>query len=125
MRKIFFAPIALCLIWVSCTKDNFKPSGTDCDVVPTYLTNMREIVDLNCAYSGCHDGTSAPGDYTSYEGMRIHFETNIERRVIEMASDSVMGMPPWYAADLGGAKDLSEEDFMLFSCWIQSDFPEN
>lgn len=124
MRKISFLGCFLLFIWISCTRDTFEPSGTDCDVAVSYDTNMREIVDEYCAYVGCHNGTpGVPGDYTSYQGMEIHFGGAIFGRVISNQGDPDIGMPPNYATD--GPIDLRPEDLMLFDCWINQEFPEN
>lgn len=99
------------------------PVGTDCAEAVSYNSNMQDLIDRNCAYSGCHNGTpGVPGDYTSYQGMEFHFGGEISNRVINLESDTIFGMPPNYAE---GPKDLSPEDFMLINCWINQDFPEN
>ncbi len=125
MRKIsiivgFFSLIC----FLACKSDKFIPTESDCpeDIV-AYDTNMKAIVDLNCAYSTCHDGGGgAPGNYTSYEGMRIDIDRGIiETRVLLASGD--LKMPPDYA-DLGPT-DLSEEDLRLFICWIEGGYPEN
>jgi len=55
--------------------------------------------------------------------MNIHFGGEIFDRVINREQDTIFGMPPNYAAE--DLKDLSEDDFMLFNCWIEQEFPEN
>ena len=125
MRKISFLGCLLVFVWISCTRDCFTPSGTDCDVAVSYETNMKDIVDRYCAYSGCHNGGTpgVPGDYTSYQGMEIHFDGPIFNRVVTNQADPNVGMPPDYAVD--GPIDFTPEDFMLFNCWIDQEFPEN
>lgn len=125
MKKTLICLLFLGILY-SCTKDTFEPSGNDCDVLPTYNTNMQAIVDTYCAYSGCHNGTpGVPGDYRTYQGMSIHFDGEIFSRVVSFQSDIVRGMPPDYAVDFNGLPDLSDEDYMLFNCWISAQFPEN
>lgn len=117
MKKILTSLVLLSLLY-SCDNATFVPSGNDCAEIPTYDTNMKVIVDTYCSYSGCHDGQSGvQGDYTSYEGMKIHFDGAIMNRVIELRN-----MPPSYAT---GEIALSEEDYMLFNCWVSAEFPEN
>lgn len=125
MRKILIAVfLSSVVIWLSCTKDSFVQTVENCDEIPTYNTNMVALVDTYCAYSGCHDGSSAPGDYTSFTGMQRsgHFESEFNDRVVSKREDPNSGMPPDYAT---GPLDLSEEDFKLFNCWINEGFPEN
>lgn len=48
------------LFYNSCTKDK-TPSPPDCaatDTVNTYTKSVKDIMDLNCAYSGCHDAVT-------------------------------------------------------------------
>ena len=110
-------------IWFACTKDSFEQKFESCIETPTYNTNMQAIVDTYCAYAECHNGSAGvPGDYRTYEGMRIHFGASILERVVTIREDAVLGMPP---ARANGPTDLSEEDFKLFNCWINEEFPEN
>ena len=123
MKKISFTTCLMLFFWMSCTNDTFVPSGMDCEVDVTYDTNMKDIIDRNCAYSGCHSGTpGTPGNYVTYQGMQIHFGGEIADRVLARQNDTVFGMPPNYAE---GPVDLSPEDFMLLNCWINQEFPEN
>ncbi len=126
MKKILFFSLVLILVLIACTRDTFIPTAVDCDenAPPTYDGLMQEIIDMNCAYSGCHDGTTpgVPGDYTSFAGMQIHFGGSIMDRVINRTEDPVLGMPPNNAT---GPMDLSDEHMTLFACWIEAEFPEN
>ena len=122
MRKISISLFFIILMF-ACDKASFIPSGLDCNDIPTYDDVMKEIVDRNCATSNCHDGGSQNGDYSTYDRMSQHFLSSIESRVITLKDDTVFGMPPNYATN--GPIDLSEEDFMLFNCWITEGFPEN
>lgn len=127
-KNLFLSLMMILMIWVSCTRDTFIPTAIDCDSdeIPTYDGVMQEIIDRTCAYATCHDGSAtsdAPGDYTTFEGLRPDFEIGIMRRVIDLVDDPVLGMPPNDA--VGGPIDLAEADFLLFSCWIDAEFPEN
>lgn len=123
MKKTLCLSLITAVVWIACTRDTFTPTGMDCTIPPTYENGMQALVQTYCAYSECHDGRSlgVPGDYSTYEGMSLHFEGLISNRVIDQRDDTIMGMPPWYAT---GPTDLSEEDFMLFNCWISDEFPE-
>ena len=116
------------MLWVSCTRDTFIPTAVDCDPndFPTYDGVMKEVIDRTCAYADCHDGsatTDAPGDYTSFIGISRDFGGPIFDRVVTRVEDTILGMPPYNA--VGGPTDLSDTDFLLFSCWIEAEFPEN
>ena len=121
MKKIsiiacFFIILA---IW-ACSRDMAEPEDSNCNEVVTYEDDIRLIINNNCAYSGCHDGTgAAPGNYTFYSGLRSTFENSDEfvNRVI-----SLKDMPPDYAT---GPIALSVDEFNLVTCWTETGFLEN
>ena len=109
---------------VGCTTDALpEPTEAPCDnLSPTYETDIRPIVEATCAYSGCHLGT-APGIYTSYEGVLPQLESgSFRERVITMRADQNLGMPPDYAPS-DRPRDLDEEDLLLIECWLEAGFP--
>lgn len=109
----------------SCTSDVLpEPVVLPCDgETPTYETNVRDIIESTCAYSGCHLG-GAPGVYDSYAGLLSDLESGIFRqRVIDVRDDATIGMPPDYAPE-GRAQDLTDEQLMILTCWLDAGFPE-
>ena len=92
--------------------------------VATYEASIKEIIDVTCAYAGCHNGSpGVPGDYTTYDGLQLDIDNGFfYRRVIEIKDDPVQGMPPDRA---DGPKDLSDEQLQLILCWVENDYPEN
>lgn len=121
MKKISIILLFL-ILWLGCDDGSFVPTGMDCQETPTYDGIMKDLIDRNCSYTGCHTIGANIGDYTTYNGMRVHFAGSILDRVVNLVDDTVLGMPPDNAQ---GPKNLSEEDFMLFNCWISEEFPEN
>jgi len=115
--------ITIYLIFVaiisSCTRDMVSEVENECGEVITYDDHIRQIVDANCSYSGCHaGGGAAPGDFTSYSGMSAYFSGGaLESRAV-ISRD----MPPSYAS---GPTEMSAENIDLFKCWIQEGYPEN
>jgi len=113
------------LLFENCTTDALpEPVDLPCDgETPTYESDIREIVERTCAYSGCHLG-GAPGLYNEYEGLLSNLESGLFRqRVIEIREDATLGMPPDYAPD-GRAKRLTEDELMLITCWLEAGYPE-
>ncbi|MFK8163302.1 MAG: hypothetical protein AB8H12_12645 [Lewinella sp.] len=113
------------LIISSCTSDVLpEPVILPCDgVTPTYESDVREIIEQTCAYSGCHLG-GAPGIYDSYQGLISDLESGLFRqRVIDVRDDATIGMPPNYAPQ-DRQEDLTEEQLMLITCWLDAGFPE-
>ncbi len=120
---LFF--FSVCLL-AACTKDALpEPEQADCflEEAPTYVNEVKPIIERNCAYSGCHLG-GAPGLYDSYEGVLPNLESGIFRqRVIDVRADPTIGMPPEYApADRPIA--LTEEELQIISCWLDAGFPQ-
>lgn len=111
----------------SCNSDVVEPSE-DCDTtMATYSTNVKEIIDLSCAYSGCHDGNSAgPGNYSTFDGLASVIQSgSFVNRVIDQRSNPSIGMPPnmeIYPASQ--QDDLSPEQLEIIQCWIDSGFQE-
>ncbi len=112
------------LFYLGCSKDELpQRSETMCEgEVPTYTTEIRPIIDLTCAYSGCHLD-SAPGIFDSYNGLTRYLESGeFRQRVIDLRTDDVLGMPPDYAPP-GRAKQLTEEEIDLIDCWLDAGAP--
>ncbi|NBC09988.1 MAG: hypothetical protein GVY26_22595 [Bacteroidetes bacterium] len=111
----------------ACTTDRLPEpmlSETCADTVPTYEGRIKSIIETNCAYAGCHLDGTAPGVYTSYEGLLPNIESgSFRQRVIVEREDPNRGMPPDYAPD-GQPKDLTEEELELIECWLDSGYPE-
>lgn len=64
MRKVVAVLVTAGLIAAmgSCTKDKTAPPVTHCvqaDTVNTYTKTVKEVMDINCAFAGCHDAASA------------------------------------------------------------------
>ncbi|MFT6806797.1 MAG: hypothetical protein ACJA01_000013 [Saprospiraceae bacterium] len=111
----------------ACNSDMVQPAE-GCDViVATYDSNVKEIIDLTCAYSGCHNGNgSAPGNYSTYAGLiNVIQDGKFVSRVIDMQDNPSIGMPPnmeIYPASQ--QDDLSPDQMEIIQCWIDSGFEE-
>lgn len=102
---------------LSCTRDTAPEIS--CDGAASYESNIKAIIDTNCAYAGCHDGSlSAPGIFLDYEGLKSDIaDGSFESEVVTSRT-----MPPDYAL---GPKTLTQEELDLIICWIEEDYPEN
>lgn len=113
------------IIW-SCSSDVLEPTE-DCITSASYSTNVKDIIDDTCAYSGCHNGEgSAPGDYRTYQGLqRFISDGSFVERVIDIKDNPTRGMPPnreVYPESL--QDDLTDEQLAIITCWVQNNFPE-
>lgn len=127
MRKIFLFCLFVSVIFSmeACTSDALaEPVMLPCDdLTPTYEADVREIIERTCAYSGCHLG-GAPGLYDDYDGLLSGLESGIFRqRVITAKDNPTLGMPPNYAPD-GRAEDLTADELMIITCWLDAGYPE-
>jgi hypothetical protein len=105
------------LLIISCAKDKLDPNIDVCTEEITYNQQIRSIINTSCAYIGCHDGSSAPGNYTNFRAMQPALDDiDFMRRVVE-----TQDMPPSYAI---GPTTLSIEELILMRCWIQGGFKE-
>ena len=121
LRKIPILIIFLIALIYACDDGSFVPSGQDCDETPNYTEDIKDLVTRSCAYADCHTIGASIGDYSTYDGMSVHFTSNlIEDRINNPDPDT--GMPPDYAQ---GPIDLSEEELQLMNCWIAEGYPEN
>lgn len=116
--KILVALIIL-VFASSCAKDKLIIEEDPCGENVNYDADIQTIIETNCSYSNCHDGSgSAPGNYNSYGGLLTFLnETFFETRVINNRD-----MPPSYAL---GPTSLTQEEIDLIKCWIQNDYAEN
>lgn len=108
----------------ACTTDTLpEPTELPCDdVMATYVVDIEPIIQQSCAYAGCHLG-SAPGVYTSYEGLLPQLESgNFRSRVITLQEDPNVGMPPNYAPE-DRPRDLTTDELTLIECWLDAGFP--
>ncbi|MCB0630776.1 MAG: hypothetical protein R2824_00615 [Saprospiraceae bacterium] len=95
-----------------------------CDTLQTsYTSNVKEIIDRSCAYSGCHIDASI-GNYLTYEGMLGRLKDGVIRsRVISLRSDPVKGMPPAYSPG-DRPKELTQHELEIIQCWLDAGFPK-
>lgn len=104
----------------SCVSDKLDPvvNVLNCDSLAVkYSVELKPIIDASCAYVGCHVAGSSIGNFSTYQGLTSRLESGqIENRVLTLAD-----MPPAYVSmeDM-----LTEDEFNMFSCWIESGFPE-
>jgi len=123
MKKILVFLTFSGLMWLACTRDNFMFTSFECSDDITYDNQIKDIIATNGSYGACHNGTpGVPGVYTTYRTMLADLEIgSIKERVIDRVADEVVGMPPNYAE---GPTDLTDEEFMLISCWLDNNYPE-
>lgn len=124
---ILLLAIAALLTLSRCTSDKLPVPvlGATCtDTIPVYDPQIRQIIEEACGYSGCHLDGTAPGVYSSYQGLLPNIESGAFRnRVLQLQDDPNQGMPPDYAPE-GRPRNLTSEQLDLIECWLDSGYPE-
>ena len=107
---------SITLLFSQCSADKLEVVENDCNGEVAYSNQIKPIVDIYCAYSGCHDGSSGvSGNYTSYDRM----ERSLTADLFEDRTIVVRDMPPNYAE---GPKSMTREDLDMLICWIENDY---
>jgi hypothetical protein len=118
MKKVIVLSIILSLAFIYACKK--KPITTyDCTgITPTYMANIKPILDANCATSNCHSASSkADGiDLSTYSTSKAYSSNDKFIRSIQHISGTE-------AMPRGGSK-LSEENIKLIYCWTNNGTPE-
>ena len=87
--------VLVLLMTYACDSDTLpEPMPGVCETLqPTYEDGIKDLVDTNCSYSGCHISGFAHGDFSTYLGMQSHLENGkVKEQVIDL-----LEMPPYYA----------------------------
>lgn len=126
MNKLSFF-FFLVTLGVACDSATVEPAEGCDNLIATYDTNVKPIIDQTCAYSSCHvSGGIGPGDYSTYSGLsNIITNGSFVNRVIDQAANPSIGMPPdmsIYSFSL--QDDLSPDQMEIIMCWIDAGFPE-
>jgi len=126
--SLFLLLIGLFSLSTSCATDKLPEPEPPafCDTLQvSYNLQVKQIIDTNCAFSGCHSaGSIAPGNYTDFSGLSPFLsDQEFKRFVVDFRNDPDLGMPPDWPTN-PGPKDLTQEEFDIISCWIEAGYPE-
>lgn len=101
----------------ACVDDTVPTPVYPCDNLsetPNYNNEIKAIVDANCATAGCHVDAFLFGDFSTFQGMEDYLPARINEEVLGEKT-----MPP------AGFPELSQEDLIKISCWLEAGYPEN
>jgi len=127
MHKSFLFIVLYSFFTLACSSDVAEPAEACENLVATYNDNVKEIIDLTCAYTGCHvNGGNGPGNYSTFEGLRPFTDNgSFAIRVIDEADNTTRGMPPNMSSYPESRQDdLSAEQMEIIMCWIAAGYPE-
>lgn len=98
------------ILFFACKKKNTSaptPQVSECDgTVSNYNSNIKSIIDNNCASSGCHPS------FTTYAGIKPYLTNGDFKR--EVLIDRTMPK----------GRSLSNNDLSKIKCWADAGFPE-
>jgi len=127
---IFSFLLSAIVYFNSCATDKLpEPTvGAECnDFDATYNGDVKAIIDATCAIGGCHVAGAGPTPYEDYASLSVaafNGPNGLRDRVIVQENDPSNGMPPNWDSN-PGPNDLTEEQFTIFKCWVDSGYPEN
>lgn len=108
--------------YYSCTKDKAaQPVSANCvgiDSNNTYNLRIKTIIDGNCAYVGCHDGTYASGGVVmqDYTGTKSAF-TNKNALCTIKQDGNCLAMPQ-------GSDKLADSLITYIQCWSENGYAQ-
>lgn len=118
MKNIHILLLLSAFYFASCQTEVFElpqpPAPDLCDtLIITYQTKVKQIIDANCATSGCHDANSGSGNFTNFNGLKPKLESGFFRsRVLRDKN-----MPP--------SGPLPQNTLDELNCWLEKGYPEN
>lgn len=115
--QLIIVLIAAATLWASCKKEEGDKPAPDpippCR--PTYVSDIKTIVQAKCAITGCHDGNSGIIGFNTYIPLKERADNGrIKSYVIELKI-----MPP------ATAPQLTDNEKKLINCWLDNGAPEN
>ncbi|MBC7411367.1 MAG: hypothetical protein H7331_02800 [Bacteroidia bacterium] len=103
---------------IACKKTSTSTTYDCAKIIPTYTTDIKPIMDLNCATSSCHSASAKTNgkDYSSYASTKA------------LATDKAylgsMQHLSGYDAMPKNASKLSDANLQKIYCWIQNGMPQ-
>ena len=117
----------LALGTITSCKEQEEPTTTttsttagDCDgITPTYTLDVKPIMDVSCAISGCHNSTDRK------EGLDYSTYALVKSLATDDAFVGSMNHTRGFKKMPEDRDKLSDEQLKALSCWIQNGMPEN
>jgi len=121
----YFLTLLVCIscTFIACTNDELpKPEPVVCNnETITYDGHIKAILDLSCAYDGCHIAGFSSGDFTNYASLDPFLASSgaLAGRAI-----TDQDMPP-SNVPAGMPEMLTAEQLELLQCWVDGGYLEN
>lgn len=122
MKKSVLLSFALFSIFFqACKKDtinasNYTASATCSGIAPVYATDVKPLLDSQCATSGCHNSSSRAS------GIRLDDYANAKSQFMNgnalcTVYHDCKPMPQ-------GSAKLSDANIQLLTCWVKDSAPQ-
>ncbi len=118
LNKAALSLVTLLFLLLACNKDE-TPDTVDCTgITPTYTSDIKAILDVSCAKSGCHDVETHENGYdlSTYATAKPVSQNDRFLGAIQHKS----GFTPMPE----NSGKLSQENIDLITCWVQNGSPE-
>lgn len=99
--------------------NSFYTTAADCTgTTPTYTADIKPILDVRCANSGCHSAVSPANslDLSTYATIKAHF--NAHTILCSINQEGTCGKMPKNGTKLAAA------DIKKITCWAKNNFPQ-
>jgi hypothetical protein len=118
MKKLIVISAILSITFIDACKKKSVTTYDCAGTTPTYLANVKPILDASCATSNCHSATTkASGiDLSTYVAAKAYSSNEKFLKSIQHISGAD-AMPK------GGSK-LSDDKIKLIYCWTNNGTPE-
>jgi mono/diheme cytochrome c family protein len=119
MKKLTLSLVAISLLGIlaQCKKET---TTIDCSgTTPTYVKDVKPILDANCASSGCH-GAANPSDGINLSTYAAAKNAGGSSKFL----DSIQHNGGAKAMPKGGSK-MSDDKIKVLYCWVQNGMPES
>lgn len=111
--KIVLSLFAALLVIIACTKDKTlvpEPIDSECPNVISFANDVKPIIDINCATSGCHDASGAGGyDLSTYSSVAANGEVIL----------NVINHDTGFSPMPQGAEKLPDSVILKVKCWVK------
>jgi hypothetical protein len=117
MKYLGFTVLVLTIMTLSQCKKEELDIAECIGTIPTYTADIKSILDVNCASSGCHNASSQKKGYnlSTYDGA-----------VAGAAKSAFLGSiqhKSGYSKMPKSSSKLSASDINKLSCWVQNGTP--
>lgn len=116
MMKKGIWTLGVLLALAGCAKEDVNIDCTG--LAPSYANDVKPIVDLACAVTGCHVSNFSAGDYTSHGDLAKDAKNGRITRHVVVKKD----MP---RANSFGPSSLTQGQIDTIYCWVESGAPNN